>query len=104
MAADAVYFEKIIVQASRQEKEKYQCDISFVGSLYTGDYNYYDNLFFKNYSEEADTADGNGLGHEQKRKTACAEEIKNGMSAELTKHSDIGVIISGNAFPIKKTV
>ncbi len=102
LAADAVYFEKIIVQASRQEKEKYQCDISFVGSLYTGDYNYYDNLFFKNYSEEADTADGNGLGHEQKRKTACAEEIKNGMSAELTKHSDIGVIIKRQCFSYQK--
>lgn len=45
LASDTAYFNKMIIQASRQEVEKYQCDISFTGSLYTGEYNYYDVIF-----------------------------------------------------------
>lgn len=45
LAVDAAYFGKAVTQASRQEVERYQCDISFVGSLYTGEHNYYDVLF-----------------------------------------------------------
>lgn len=45
LASDAAYFNEVIMQASRQEKEKYQCDISFTGSLYTGEHNYYDAVF-----------------------------------------------------------
>lgn len=46
LSADAEYFESVIARASRKEREKYQCDVSFVGSLYTGEHNYYDMLFF----------------------------------------------------------
>lgn len=45
LSADAEYFESVIARASRKEREKYQCDVSFVGSLYTGEHNYYDMLF-----------------------------------------------------------
>lgn len=45
LSADAEYFEKVIVSASRNERERYRCDVSFVGSLYTGENNYYDILF-----------------------------------------------------------
>ena len=45
LAVDAAYFGKVVMQESRQEVERYQCDISFVGSLYTGEHNYYDVLF-----------------------------------------------------------
>ena len=45
LSVDAEYFDKVISGASRTEREKYQCDISFVGSLYTDKHNYYDMLF-----------------------------------------------------------
>ena len=55
LAVDAAYFSKAVTQASRQEAERYQCDISFVGSLYTGEHNYYDALF------PADQAKSDGI-------------------------------------------
>ncbi|MDE7132442.1 MAG: glycosyltransferase [Lachnospiraceae bacterium] len=45
LAVDCAYFEEAIVRASQAEREKYQCDVSFVGSLYTDGHNYYDLLF-----------------------------------------------------------
>lgn len=45
LSVDSTYFNKAVIQASKQERERYRCDISFVGSLYTGEYNYYDMLF-----------------------------------------------------------
>lgn len=45
LSVDPAYFERIIGKTSRREKEQYQCDISFVGSLYTGEHDYYDKLF-----------------------------------------------------------
>ena len=44
LAADSGYFEDVIARASRVEREKYRCDVSFVGSLYTDEYNYYELL------------------------------------------------------------
>ena len=44
LSVDTKYFARVIDAASRKEKEKYQCDISFVGSLYTGEHNYYELL------------------------------------------------------------
>lgn len=44
LSVDVGYFQKIISSAERKEKEKYQCDISFVGSLYADEHNYYDFL------------------------------------------------------------
>lgn len=52
LSVDTEYFDKAIVSASRTEREKYLCDISFVGSLYTDEYNYYDMLFGKGCMEE----------------------------------------------------
>ncbi len=54
LSADTVHFERIIAQASGREKEKYRCDISFVGSMYTGEHNYYDEIFSGNGAEQAD--------------------------------------------------
>lgn len=45
LSVDVEYFDKAVAGASRTEREKYQCDISFVGSLYTDEHNYYDVLF-----------------------------------------------------------
>lgn len=45
LAVDCGYFEEAIVRASQEERKKYQCDVSFVGSLYTDGHNYYDLLF-----------------------------------------------------------
>lgn len=98
LSVDTSYFQKIITRALGQKKEKYRCDISFVGSLYTGEYNYYDTLFFNDNNEEAsNSADGNGLrreqGTEQKKMTLYAEGTENGRSSESTKHTDVRMII-----------
>ena len=45
LAVDTDCFEAAISQATPQEKERFRCDISFVGSLYTDEHNYYDRLF-----------------------------------------------------------
>lgn len=42
LSVDPTYFAGMIKKADQREKEKYQCDLSFVGSLYTGEYDYYD--------------------------------------------------------------
>lgn len=44
LAVDCAYFEKVIARASQAERDRYRCDISFVGSLYTDEHNYYDLL------------------------------------------------------------
>lgn len=41
LAADTDFFESMIGKTT-EEREKYRCDISFVGSLYTDEHNYYD--------------------------------------------------------------
>ncbi len=45
LAVDTACFDAVISQATPQEKDRFRCDISFVGSLYTDAYNYYDRLF-----------------------------------------------------------
>lgn len=45
LAVDCEYFEEAIIRASQAKREKYRCDVSFVGSLYTDEHNYYDLLF-----------------------------------------------------------
>lgn len=45
LSVDTVHFDNVIRQASEDEKEKMRCDISFVGSMYTDEHNYYDSLF-----------------------------------------------------------
>lgn len=67
LSVDTAYFARMIAQTSQEEKKKYQCDISFVGSLYTGEYDYYDKVISGAYnskmkdSGEASDADwGNG--------------------------------------------
>lgn len=44
LAVDTAYFEDAVRAAKAGEAGSYSCDISFVGSLYTDEYNYYDNL------------------------------------------------------------
>lgn len=43
LSVDTEYFAKAI--DTKADKEKYHCDISFVGSFYTDEHNYYDRLF-----------------------------------------------------------
>lgn len=64
LSVDADRFDETIWKASRQEKERFRCDISFVGSLYTGEHNYYDWLF------ATDSADA-----QIERSAAVKEEI-----------------------------
>lgn len=45
LATDTEYFEDRIQQASKEKRQKYASDVSFVGSLYTGEYDYYDHFF-----------------------------------------------------------
>lgn len=45
LAADAGYFGEVLSRASEAERERYRCDVSFVGSLYTDEHNYYDMMF-----------------------------------------------------------
>lgn len=45
LSVDGAYFEGVTESVSRSERETYRCDVSFVGSLYTGENNYYDILF-----------------------------------------------------------
>lgn len=42
LAADTEYFDAQIRRASAAKRREYACDVSFVGSLYTGEYDYYD--------------------------------------------------------------
>lgn len=44
LSVDAEYFGQMIRQAATGEAENYESDISFVGSLYTDQHNYYDTL------------------------------------------------------------
>lgn len=53
LAADGAYFDSVIEHASEEEKARFQCDISFVGSLYTDEHNYYDSLFGKETGQAA---------------------------------------------------
>lgn len=84
LSVDTVYFDRIIVRASQEEKKKYQCDISFVGSLYTGEYDYYDKVVSGSYSpkmrgtgESSDSDWGNVLNGPAEGKT-----IETGESSE----------------------
>lgn len=45
LSADTEYFGKVVGSAPEKEREKYRCDVSFVGSLYTDEHNYFDMLF-----------------------------------------------------------
>lgn len=58
LAVDTAYFEKIITGAPQKERTKYQCDISFVGSLYTDEHNYYDLFFDKKDAAKMDAVIG----------------------------------------------
>lgn len=54
LSVDTEAFMHVIDNASRKERERYRCDVSFVGSLYTGEHNYYDMLFSGERSEVYD--------------------------------------------------
>ncbi len=57
LSVDVEYFNRIITHSSEQERKKYRCDISFVGSLYSDEHNYYDLLF----SHDAPSAGDNNM-------------------------------------------
>lgn len=56
LSADAEYFGNVLRCASQTERDRYRCDISFVGSLYTDEHNYYDLLFAGDRESGAQTA------------------------------------------------
>lgn len=55
LSVDTDYFMDVVNKASLQQRKKYGCDISFVGSLYTDEYNYYDRLTGVETTEEQGT-------------------------------------------------
>ncbi len=55
LPVDTEYFGRVIDGASQKEREQYRCDVSFVGSLYTGEHNYYDLLFSEGGAGDFDT-------------------------------------------------
>jgi len=55
LPVDTEYFGRVIDGASQKERERYRCDVSFVGSLYTGEHNYYDLLFSEGGAGDFDT-------------------------------------------------
>lgn len=55
LSADMDYFASVIDKASLTERQKYYCDISFVGSLYTDEHNYYDMLFGAEAAKQQET-------------------------------------------------
>ncbi len=59
LSVDVNRFDSVIRRASEEEKVRFRCDISFVGSLYTNEHNYYDMLF-----EEEDTAIASGISRQ----------------------------------------
>ncbi|MBD5475762.1 MAG: glycosyltransferase [Lachnospiraceae bacterium] len=54
LSVDADCFEQVIRRAGRKESEMFQSDISFVGSLYTDEHNYYNRLLEKQEQEQFD--------------------------------------------------
>ena len=54
LAVDAKYFDRMIQGVPAE----YRCDVSFVGSLYTDEYNYYDALCMAEISDNAEAGDG----------------------------------------------
>lgn len=54
LSVDADNFQMMIEKAVEKERAKYRCDISFVGSLYTDEHNYYDRLLSGAYREMLD--------------------------------------------------
>lgn len=48
LSADAERFSDVIGNAGRGETEKFRSDLSFVGSLYTDEHNYYDRVLSEN--------------------------------------------------------
>lgn len=63
LAVDTEYFDTQIRRASVVKRREYACDVSFVGSLYTGEYDYYDVLIkngtgVKDSMEERETEAG----------------------------------------------
>ena len=71
LSVDAAYFAGRIMEAEPAEKKKYQCDISFVGSLYTGEYDYYEKLFAG--SEPSAVAFATSQGRETERISSFTE-------------------------------
>lgn len=52
LAVDTDIFCSVIGKASAQDREAYRCDVSFVGSLYTDEHNYYDMFFAERSGQE----------------------------------------------------
>lgn len=82
LSADSAYFEDVIARASRAEREKYRCDVSFVGSLYTDEHNYYELLFSggESVGQADQTGEVNRLEHE-----SSSPAKGNGMAAAIMR-------------------
>lgn len=70
LSVDAEYFGNVLARASQTERDRYRCDISFVGSLYTDEHNYYD-LLFSGDRESGTQAAGD---QESPKRSATASE------------------------------
>ena len=56
LATESDLFTEILAQANEAELKKYQCDISFVGSMYRNSHNYFDTLLTEEVKIELEPA------------------------------------------------
>lgn len=94
LAVDTSYFTEGIAQASKKEKKKYQCDISFVGSLYTGEYDYYEKVI--NDNQNFGTECFENLSDASSVKGSGSEKEKT--SGHISEASDIMRILDKQCF------
>ncbi len=90
LAVDCAYFERAVARASRKEREKYRCDVSFVGSLYTDEHNYYDLLF------SGGRGSGNAQSADRDRQGGDAE------SAAAAERDSMEAVIRQQCFTYEK--
>lgn len=81
LPVDTAYFARMIAQTSKEEKKKYCCDISFVGSLYTGEHDYYEKVVNGTYISKMKEV-GEPSGTEWKNGTERGRTIDEGKKSE----------------------
>lgn len=81
LSVDTAYFAGMIARTSQEEKKKYCCDISFVGSLYTGEHDYYEKVVNGTYISKMKEA-GEPSGIEWENVTERGKIIDAGKKSE----------------------
>lgn len=81
LSVDTAYFAGMIARTSQEEKKKYCCDISFVGSLYTGEHDYYEKVVNGTYISKMKEV-GGPAGTEWESGTQRGKKIIEGKKSE----------------------